>query len=152
MKNLLSLLFLFLGFFCNFSTNLELRAANPMVAAETHTYTIYSDGMPADAVVVIHGQEFRNLNAQDGQTLVSETLSESDVKVKVGGGYLGKVSVDNANYQINIDFIQFFIPTTSVTDEKQFPYLMKMPLAYVKRTSGNLSQRLIAKRLTSSFL
>lgn len=128
-----------LGFISIFSANLELRAANPVVAAETHTYTIYSDGMPADAVVVIHGQEFRNLNAQDGQTLVSETLSESDVKVKVGGGYLGKVSVDNANYQINIDFIQFFIPTTSVTDEKQFPYLMKMPLAYVKRTSGNLS-------------
>lgn len=109
-----------------------------MVMAEVHTYTLFSDGMPSDAVVVINGQEFRGLNAQGDQSIELETISADDVVVKVGGGYLGKVSVDNQNYQIDIKFIQFFVPTTAVDAEAQYPYLLKMPIAYIKRDGSDL--------------
>ena len=106
--------------------------------AAAHTYTLFSDGMPSDAVVIINGQEFRGLNAQGDQSIELETLSTDDVKVKVGGGYLAKVSVDNANHQVSIKFVQFFVPTESVDAEKQYPYLLKMPLAYIKKVGVNL--------------
>lgn len=106
--------------------------------AEVHTYTLFSDGMPSDAVVVINGQEFRGLNAQGDQTIDLETLTADDVVVKVGGGYLGKVSVDNQNYQVDVKFIQFFVPTEKVGAEKQYAYLLKMPIAYVKRDGTDI--------------
>lgn len=105
---------------------------------EKHTYTLFSDGMPSDAVVIIAGQEFRGLNAQGDQSIDLENLTPEEVEVKVGGGYLAKVNVDNANYQVDIKFIQFFVPTESATAEKQFAYLLKMPQAYIKRVGTNL--------------
>lgn len=97
-----------------------------------HKYILFSDGMPNDAVVIINGQEFRGLNAQGDQSINLESLDASDVTVKVGGGYLAKVIVDNANYQVNVQFIQFFIPTDSVNAEKKYQYLLHMPSAYIK--------------------
>lgn len=76
-----------------------------------HNYTLFSDGMPSSAVVTINGKEFRGLNAQGDQTIELESLEAKDVAVKVGGGYLSKVTVDNENYQVDVKFIQFFIPT-----------------------------------------
>lgn len=106
--------------------------------AEVHTYTLFSDGMPSDAVVIINGQEFRGLNAQGDQSIELESLSADDVVVKVGGGYLGKVSVDNQNYQVDVKFIQFFVPTEAIDAEKQYQYLLKMPMAYVKKEGSDL--------------
>lgn len=103
MNYILMFIFVLVGLFCNVS--FHIQAANTMVTAENHTYTIYSDGMPADAVVLVAGKEFRNLNAQNGQTVVAEILTESDIQVQVGEGYTAKVMLDNANYQINVIFI-----------------------------------------------
>ena len=103
-----------------------------------HKYTLFSDGMPSSAVVVINGTEFRGLNAQGDQSIEVADLEAKDVVVKVGGGYLAKVTIDNANYQVDVKFIQFFIPTASVDAEKQYPYLLHMPAAYVKKTGDNL--------------
>lgn len=103
MNYILMFIFVLVGLFCNVS--IHIQAAYTMVTAEKHTYTIYSDGMPADAVVLVAGQEFRNLNAQNGQTIVAEILTESDIQVQVGEGYSAKVMLDNANYQINVIFI-----------------------------------------------
>ncbi len=105
----------------------------------SHTYTLFSDGMPSDAVVTINGQNFSGLNAQGDQSVVAETLESKDVTVKVGGGYLANVTVDNANYQIDVSFVQFFIPTESVDAEKTYPYLLHMPSAYIKKVDDNLS-------------
>lgn len=105
---------------------------------QIHEYTLFSDGMPNDAVVIINGQEFRGLNAQGDQSIKLESLNEEDVKVKVGGGYLAKVSVDNSNYQVDVKFIQFFIPTESVSADQQYAYLLKMPLAYIRKDGVNL--------------
>jgi len=104
-----------------------------------HKYTLFSDGMPDDAVVIINGQEFRGLNAQGDQSIELESLEASDVTVKVGGGYLAKVSVDNANYQVDVKFVGFFVPTASTDAEKQYPYLLHMPAAYIKKNGSNLS-------------
>ena len=103
-----------------------------------HTYVLFSDGMPADAVVIINGQEFRGLNAQGDQSIELESLQASDVAVQVGGGYQARVTVDNNNYQVNIKFVQFFVPTESTTAETQYEYLLKMPLAYIKRVGSNI--------------
>ena len=87
-----------------------------------HDYTLFSDGMPSEAVVIIKGQEFRGLNAQGDAHIKSAKLETTNVKVKVGGGYVAKVTVDNANYQIDVKFIQLFTPTISVDAERQYPY------------------------------
>ncbi len=103
-----------------------------------HRYILFSDGMPSDAVVIIRGQELRGLNAQGDQAIETETLEASDITVKVGGGYLAKVTVDNVNYQVGVTFVQFFIPTDSVGAAKTYPYLLHMPMAYVKKTGSDL--------------
>ena len=108
------------------------------LAAGKHTYTLFSDGMPSDAVVVINGQEFRSLNAQGDQTIELDTLTADDVTVRVGGGYLAKVSVDNTHYQVDVRFVSFFIPTAAINAEKQFPYLLHMPAAYIRKSGTNL--------------
>ena len=99
-----------------------------------HNYTLFSDGMPSSAVVTINGKEFRGLNAQGDQTIELESLEAKDVAVKVGGGYLSKVTVDNENYQVDVKFIQFFIPTENAEAEKQYAYLLHMPAAYIKKS------------------
>lgn len=104
-----------------------------------HDYTLFSDGMPSEAVVIINGQEFRGLNAQGDSHIKSAKLETANVKVKVGGGYVAKVSVDNANYQIDVKFIQLFTPTISVDAERQYPYILYTPAAFVKKTEENLS-------------
>lgn len=113
-------------------------SAAMQVSTTLHTYTLFSDGMPSDAVVTINGQEFRGLNAQGDQSIEAELLEASDVKVSVGGGYLSKVTVDNVNYQVDVKFIQFFTPTESTTAETKYQYLLKMPLAYIKKNAANL--------------
>ena len=115
-----------------------------------HKYTLFSDGMPSSAVVVIQGTEFRSLNAQGDQSIETTELEAKDVVVKVGGGYLAKVSIDNANYQVNVKFKPFFIPTASVDAEKSSAYLLRMPAAYVKKTGDNLLFTTHALRPTSS--
>ena len=89
-----------------------------------HDYTLFSDGMPSEAVVIINGQEFRGLNAQGDSHIKSAKLEAANVRVKVGGGYVAKVTVDNANYQIDVKFIQLFTPTISVDAERQYPYIL----------------------------
>ena len=106
--------------------------------ALAHIYTLFSDGMPNDAVVNIGGQEFRGLNAQGDQCIEIDSLKSEDVKVRVGGGYQAQVIVDAENHQVMIKFVQFFVPTSSVNAEKNFPYLLKMPMAYVRRDGNNL--------------
>ncbi len=104
-----------------------------------HTYTLFSDGMPSSAVVTINGTEFRGLNAQGDQSIEAEEIESSDITVTVGGGYQAIVTLDNANYQIDVKFVQLFIPTESVDAEKTYPYLLKMPEAYVKMSDVNIS-------------
>lgn len=106
--------------------------------AENKVYTLFSDGMPSDAVVTIQGKDFRGLNAQGDQTVEAENLTPEDVQVRVGGGYLGRVLVDNANCQVTVKFVQFFVPTSDIYAEQQYPYLLKMPLAYVRKNGANL--------------
>ena len=102
------------------------------------TYTLFSDGMPSNATVVINGQSFTGLNAQGEQSINAESIEASDITVKVGGGYAAKVTIDNANHQVDFKFIQFFTPTASIEAEKQYPYLLKMPAAYIKKSGDNL--------------
>ena len=52
---------------------------------------------------------------------------------------MAKVTVDNANYQIDVKFIQLFTPTISVDAERQYPYILYTPAAFVKKTEENLS-------------
>lgn len=109
-----------------------------------HEYTLISDGMPSEAVVIINGQEFRGLNAQGSQKVKATDLKAEDIKVKVGSGYGAKVTVDNANYQVDVTFVQLFIPTKSVTDPTAKGYLLKMPTEYVKMVGEDL--KFTAKR------
>lgn len=103
-----------------------------------HTYKLFSDGMPDGAQVIINGQTFTGLNAQGTQEVKAEQLEAKDITVKVGGGYLSKVTIDNANYQVDVTFIQFFTPTTGIDAEKKYTYRLHMPLAYVKKIGDNL--------------
>ena len=102
-------------------------------------YTLFSDGMPSNATVIINGQSFTGLNAQGDQSINAEEILASDITVKVGGGYLAKVTIDNANFQIDFKFIQYFTPTASIDAEKQYPYILKMPSAYIKKSGDNLA-------------
>lgn len=104
-----------------------------------HNYILFSDGMPSSATVTINGQVFKGLNAQGNQSITIEgDLRQSDVKVSVGGGSIAKVTIDNLNYQIDVKFIQFFTPTNGIEAEKKYPYLLQMPMAYIKMTGNNL--------------
>ena len=106
-----------------------------------HDYTLFSDGMPSEAVVIINGQEFRGLNAQGDAHIKSAKLETANVKVKVGGGYVAKVTVDNANYQIDVKFIQLFTPTISVYNPQNEAFLHS-------RTSRAISQNETYRRNT----
>lgn len=108
-------------------------------AGVTHEYTLFSDGMPSSASVTVKGQEFTGLNAQGDQKIVVEgDLQASDIKVKVGGGSLAKVTIDNANYQVDFKFVQYFTPTSGADAEKKYPYYLHMPEAYIKMIDENL--------------
>lgn len=108
-------------------------------AGVTHEYTLFSDGMPSSASVTVKGQEFTGLNAQGDQKIVVEgDLQASDIKVKVGGGSLAKVTIDNANYQVDFKFVQYFTPTAGVDAEKKYPYYLHMPTAYIKMIDENI--------------
>lgn len=102
-------------------------------------YTLFSDGMPSEAIVIINGQEFRGLNAQGDAHVKSPKLEAENVKVKVGSGYVAKVTVDQANRQIDVQFTQLFTPTTGVEAARQYPYILRTPTAYVKKTGDDLS-------------
>lgn len=108
------------------------------MAAEKREYTLFSSGMPQTAVITIHGVPYKGVNAQGDTKFQSETLAGSDVKVSCGGGYGYTVQVDNSNRQVNVNFVQMFLPTLSL-DAEQHPYLLKMPLAYVAKKGENLS-------------
>lgn len=103
-----------------------------------HKYILFSDGMPSDAVVTINGKDFRGLNAQGDLFVEAETLKPENITVKVGGGYLAKVTIDNANNQIDVKFRQFFTPTERLDAEKKYLYYLHMPSAYIKKTDNNL--------------
>lgn len=104
-----------------------------------HEYTLFSDGMPSSASVTVKGQKFTGLNAQGDQKIVVEgDLQASDIKVKVGGGSLAKVTIDNANYQVDFKFVQYFTPTAGADAEKKYPYYLHMPEAYIKMIDENL--------------
>lgn len=109
-----------------------------------HEYTLFSDGMPSDAVVTINGHDFRGLNAQGSHKIKTGELKAEDVKVKVGGGYAAKVSVDNINYQVDVAFVQLFLPAKYATEPTAKGYLLKMPTEYVKMEGNNL--KFTAKR------
>ena len=105
----------------------------------THKYTLFSDGMPSTASVTIKGQTFTGLNAQGSQSISIEgDLQASDVKVNVGNGCAAKVTIDNANYQVDFKFVQFFNPTESVDAEVKYSYLLHMPQAYIKMINNDL--------------
>lgn len=102
------------------TTNLQVTTDKRLKEVnEKHRYTLFSDGMPNDAVVRIKGKEFRGLNAQGNQSIELDTLTVEDVKVEVGDGYRAKVTVDNANYQVNIEFIQISSANTSDKNNTQ---------------------------------
>lgn len=92
----------------NACTGARLTPSSPTAS---HTYTLFSDGMPAGAVVAIHGQEFRGLNAQGGQSITAPTLRVEDITVTAVEGYQAKVSIDEANHQVTINFIQSSVLT-----------------------------------------
>lgn len=104
-----------------------------------HEYILFSDGMPSTATVTINGQDFKGLNAQGNQTITVEgELQLNDVKVSVGGGSLAKVTIDNVNYQVDVKFVQYFTPTTSVDAEKKYPYFLHMPEAFIKKMGDDI--------------
>ena len=104
-----------------------------------HEYTLFSDGMPNTATVTINGQIFKGLNAQgDKKVMVKGSLKSDDIEVSVGGGCLAKVTIDNANFQVDVKFVQYFTPTASVDAEKKYPYILHMPEAYIKMIDQNL--------------
>lgn len=101
-------------------------------------YTLFSAGMPNDAVIKIGDKEYRGVNAQGDTKFMSEELGVSDVAVVVGHGYGYWVSVDNANHQVNVDFTLLFQPTASKDAEQKNLYVLKMPQAYVKVEKTNI--------------
>lgn len=101
-------------------------------------YTLFSAGMPSTAVITIHGVQYKGVNAQGDTKFQSGTLENSDVSVVCGGGYGYMVQIDNANKQVNVDFVQMFTPTLSINAETQHPYLLKMPAAYISHSGSNL--------------
>lgn len=94
------------------------------------TYTLSSAGMPASAKNTINGQDYTGVNAQGDTKLSSATLDPSDVSVTCGEGYGYTIIVDNANNQINVDFVQLFTPTLSPTAEKLPPLLPQNVLTF----------------------
>ncbi|MBQ0049413.1 MAG: glycoside hydrolase family 27 protein [Bacteroidales bacterium] len=83
------------------------------LSAEVHDYSLFSDGMPSDAVIIINGKEFRGLNAQGDQFVSLDTPDESDIQVKGAEGYTATITIDNVNHQISIQFVR-------TTDADQF--------------------------------
>lgn len=103
-----------------------------------HTWTLFSAGMPSNAVIKVGDTEYRGVNAQGDTHFRAAYVDASEVSVTCGGGYVYTLVVDNANHQINVDFVQLFNPTASPTAEEKYPYLLKMPAAYVGANGGNL--------------
>lgn len=108
------------------------------ISAGAEEYTLFSAGMPESAVITILGKEYRGVNAQGDTKFEAETVGNGDVIVTVGGGYVYRVSIDNNNYQVSVDFKQCFTPTPSAKAETRYEYVMKMPIAYVKVTMPNI--------------
>lgn len=106
---------------------------------KVYDYTVFSSGMPANAVITIKGVDYRGVNAQGDTHLDAQNVAADEVSVKCGGGYVYSLSIDNTNHQINVNFQQLFTPTASVSAEEQYLYIMKMPLAYVCKSGNNLS-------------
>ena len=107
------------------------------LSAELREYTLFSSGMPQTATITIRDASFRGVNAQGDTKFKGEPIEESDVKVTCGGGYGYTVQVDNTHRQVNVDFLQMFIPTLSLHGERH-PYLLKMPAAYIGKKGHNL--------------
>ena len=103
-----------------------------------HTWTLFSAGMPSNAVIKVGDTEYRGVNAQGDTHFRAAYVDASEVSVTCGGGYVYTLVVDNANHQINVDFVQLFNPTASPTAEEKYHYLLKMPAAYVGANGGNL--------------
>lgn len=75
------------------------------ITAQTKLYRLFSDGMPSEAVVIIGGKEYRGLNAQGNQTVRANSLKMEDIMVQCTEDYKVKVTVDDANGQIDIKFV-----------------------------------------------
>lgn len=88
-------------------------------------YLIYSDGMPADAVITIGNQTFRGLNPEGVTFSVAKELKAADIVVTVGGGYVYVLGLDNANHQIRVNFPSLFEPTASVDADERHEYLLR---------------------------
>lgn len=104
---------------------LPLALALLSMSSWADSYTVFSDGMPAGAIVSIQGKEFSALNTSGQQFNSNGKLTEQDITVIVGGGYMYSVMLDNTNRQIDVKFTQIFQPTASVDSEKQSLYLLK---------------------------
>lgn len=119
-------------------SSILLALCMPCFTAYSAEYTLFSAGMPENAVITILGHEYRGVNAQGDTRFEAETVSNDDIAVSVGDGYVYHVAIDNNNYQINVDFKQLFTPTESAKAETRYEYVMKMPVAYVKVMSSNI--------------
>lgn len=108
-------------------------------ANKEYDYTVFSSGMPSNAVITIKGTEYRGVNAQGDTHFKAQTVADNEVSVVCGGGYVYLLSIDNANHQINVNFTQMFTPTASADAEEKSIYLLKMPAAYVCKSGTNLA-------------
>lgn len=108
------------------------------IVANAAEYTLFSAGMPENAVITIFGTEYRGVNAQGDTKFDAESVTDADIVVTVGGGYVYRVSIDNNNYQVSVDFKQYFTPSESAKAEVLYQYVMKMPVAFLKVVSSNI--------------
>lgn len=105
---------------------------------QVYEYTVFSSGMPATASIQIFGQSYQGVNAQGDTHFNAATVDAGDVSVTCGGGYLYTMSIDNVNHQINVNFVQKFLPTESPAATAQHRYVLKMPSSYLYKNGENL--------------
>lgn len=111
------------------------------VEPETYEYKVYSGGMPTGVVITIKDEVIEPDGAAwtEGATYTTTTtLSAGDIKVSgCGDGNVYDISLDNDNYQININFTQIFQPASSTSDVDA-SYYIKNGKGYVHLVNGNL--------------
>ena len=106
---------------------------SPAVARNYHFSTT---GMPDQAIVKIFGNEYPGGDFVGGcpqydTYFEAATVTNEDVLVTVGGGYVYIVNIDNDNCELSIEFKHCFLPTTAAEAGVQYEYMMKTPQEYL---------------------
>ena len=93
--------------------------------AVAKNYHFTTTGMPDQAIVKIFGNEYPGGDFVGGcpqydTNFEAATVTNEDVLVTVGGGYVYIVDIDNDGCEVSIEFKHCFLPTTAAEAGVQY--------------------------------